>query len=93
MNGRNGMAQFLASQSEVIGLNEVPQNFRGLRFERLLSTVAFSQVTRKLETAFTFEWVRQNQVPQGLLKTLMKHEVGDTRASSVPQTDREWEVA
>ncbi len=70
----------------------IPEEHRGIRFERVLSSCHPQENTRMLELGFAIEWAMTNTF-RDQLGSVLAAEVDDPRLNAVPKTDREWEVA
>lgn len=70
----------------------IPEEHRGIRFERVLSSCHPQENTRMLELGFAIEWARANAF-RDQLGSVLAAEVDDPRLNAVPKTVREWEVA
>ena len=91
---QNGLTKVILAELQAgQTLDQIPQGYRGLRFERLLQTVNSQEATRKLEVAFAILWVEKNTNGKSLLSSLLATDSEDLRRGAIPEIDREWEVA
>ena len=91
---KNGLDLVVQNQLELERiLKLIPPEYRGIRFERVLSSCHPQENTRMLELGFAITWALQNTGGKAQLNSILAAEVEDPRACAVPQTEREWEVA
>lgn len=94
----DGLGQVAQAELEITNAFEtIPQEHRGLRFQRVFSNFNFSAKTSALEMGFAVVWAEQNS-PNGprhrpLLDSLMDCEADDPMKSRTPQSERDWQVA
>ena len=70
----------------------IPPAYRGLRFNRLVSTLGATEVTRLLEVSFATTWYEHNRYDNRFVR-LLSPGAEDQKKGSAPRTEREWEVA
>lgn len=90
---QSGMQRLAEDQAELeVILGLIPETYRGIRFERVLSSCHPQENTRRLELGFALTWVLAHR-QRDQLGLILAAEAGDPRLSAVPLTEREWEVA
>ena len=80
-------------------LTQIPEEHRGVLFERVFEGFNFQENTRRLELAFALLWARHNSETGGnrLVHLLHAQTIAgkepDSRAKFLPKDEREWKVA
>lgn len=80
----------LASLSEI---EDIPREYRGVLFERVLKGFAPFENRRKLELAFALVWADRNAASGDRLLASLLYPNGTQEDERAPATAREWEVA
>ncbi len=92
----NGLGKIVEAELEITRiLEQVPIQYRGLLFERVVKTFHAQEATSMLELGFALEWAEMNRESRSnpILESLLLPESGDPRKGDVPQNEREWQVA
>lgn len=91
---KNGLGILAQNELELTKILElIPIQHRGIRFDRVLSSVHPQENTRMLELGFAIAWALQNVECKSQLNSILAADVDDPRAYATPKTTREWEVA